>query len=65
MAKRHSTFTEAMEIARSMQARFTVLTHFSQRYSKVVDICRMYIHNTLCTMCIHMSIFRHLGPYAK
>ena len=35
VAKRHSTFTEALEVAKEMGARFTVLTHFSQRYSKV------------------------------
>ncbi len=33
--KRHSTFTEAVEGGAEMGAAFTLLTHFSQRYSKV------------------------------
>ncbi len=37
-AKRHSTFTEALQVAKQMQAQFTILTHFSQRYSKVLFI---------------------------
>ena len=34
LIKKHSTFTEAIEEGRSMKAKFTLLTHFSQRYSK-------------------------------
>jgi ribonuclease BN (tRNA processing enzyme) len=30
--KKHSTYSEALEISRRMQAKYTVLTHFSQRY---------------------------------
>jgi len=33
-AKRHSTSSEAMEVAKEMGARHTILTHFSQRYPK-------------------------------
>jgi len=33
--KYHSTVGEALSVARRMQARYTVLTHFSQRYPKV------------------------------
>ncbi|GAB0134717.1 hypothetical protein EsDP_00003075 [Epichloe bromicola] len=33
-AKRHSTMAEALGVAREMEARRTLLTHFSQRYSK-------------------------------
>jgi len=32
--KKHSTFTEAIEVGKEMEAKFTLLTHFSQRYSK-------------------------------
>lgn len=32
--KRHSTMADAMKISTSMEAKFTVLTHFSQRYGK-------------------------------
>ena len=33
--KKHSTFTEAIEEGRTMGAKFTLLTHFSQRCSKM------------------------------
>lgn len=33
-AKKHSTMGEALGVARDMQARRTLLTHFSQRYTK-------------------------------
>ena len=35
ISKRHSTFTEAAAEGRAMQAKFTMLTHFSQRYCKL------------------------------
>lgn len=33
--KRHSTVAEALRVAHQMQAKCTVLTHFSQRYPKI------------------------------
>ena len=33
--KKHSTFTEAVEISKKMKAEQTILTHFSQRYAKL------------------------------
>lgn len=33
--KRHSTFTEAIQVAQDMQAKQAIMTHFSQRYAKV------------------------------
>ncbi|KAI9166589.1 putative nucleolar complex protein 14 [Paramyrothecium foliicola] len=33
-AKKHSTMAEALDVARQMKARRTLLTHFSQRYTK-------------------------------
>ena len=33
--KTHSTITQAVEASRSMNAKFTILTHFSQRYAKI------------------------------
>ena len=33
--KKHSTFTEAIQEGRAMGAKFTMLTHFSQRYAKI------------------------------
>lgn len=34
-AKKHCTMTEALTVARKMQARRVLLTHFSQRYPKI------------------------------
>jgi ribonuclease Z len=34
-AKRHSTFTQALNVAKNMKAYRTILTHFSQRYPKL------------------------------
>lgn len=34
-ARKHSTLSEALGIAAKMEAKFTLLTHFSQRYPKV------------------------------
>lgn len=36
--KRHSTISEALEIARSMRANNTILTHISQRYPRLPTI---------------------------
>lgn len=33
--KMHSTVSQAINIGRLMNARFTILTHFSQRYAKI------------------------------
>lgn len=33
--KMHSTVSEAVRVGQQMSARFTILTHFSQRYAKI------------------------------
>jgi ribonuclease Z len=33
--KRHSTTSQAIEMGNSMNAKYTILTHFSQRYAKI------------------------------
>lgn len=33
--KMHSTISQAIDIGRRMNAKFTILTHFSQRYAKI------------------------------
>ncbi|KAI5289815.1 hypothetical protein KEM52_000648, partial [Ascosphaera acerosa] len=38
VAKRHSTVSEALDIARQMRARNLILTHFSQRYQSVPNL---------------------------
>jgi ribonuclease Z len=35
IAKKHSTTSEAIHVGRRMNARMTLLTHFSQRYAKI------------------------------
>ncbi|KAF7496239.1 Ribonuclease Z [Sarcoptes scabiei] len=37
----HSTQSEAIEVSRLMRAKFTILTHFSQRYGKLPYIAEM------------------------
>lgn len=38
ISKRHSTISEALVVSRLVRAKALVLTHFSQRYPKMVDI---------------------------
>ncbi|KAI8142237.1 beta-lactamase-like protein [Fennellomyces sp. T-0311] len=38
IAKRHSTTQEAVEIGQRMNARYTLLNHFSQRYPKIPSL---------------------------
>ncbi|PYH49384.1 ribonuclease Z [Aspergillus saccharolyticus JOP 1030-1] len=38
IAKKHSTFAEAMAVARQMEAKALLLTHFSQRYQRTDSI---------------------------
>lgn len=33
--KMHSTVSQAIQVGKNMQARYTILTHFSQRYAKI------------------------------
>ena len=42
--KRHSTFTEAIKIARDMECKRAIFTHFSQRYSKVPLFEEFIVH---------------------
>lgn len=35
LSKKHSTSTQAIEVGRAMEAKFTILTHFSQRHPKI------------------------------
>eukprot|EP01133_Synstelium_polycarpum_P016874 gene16874-20064_t len=36
--KKHSTLSEALGVAKNMEAKFTILTHFSQRYPKLTQL---------------------------
>ena len=37
VAKKHCTMEEALQVARLVRARYTILTHFSQRYSTSME----------------------------
>lgn len=43
MRKRHSTISEALSVARKMNARHLVLTHFSQRYPKIPNVANQQV----------------------
>ncbi|OAO14112.1 zinc phosphodiesterase ELAC protein 2 [Blastocystis sp. ATCC 50177/Nand II] len=38
LAKKHCTMEEALAVAKAVGARYTILTHFSQRYSKSMEL---------------------------
>ncbi|XP_045213766.2 zinc phosphodiesterase ELAC protein 2-like [Mercenaria mercenaria] len=43
--KRHSTTSQAIEVGRQMNAKFTLLTHFSQKYAKVPVFTENFTEN--------------------
>ncbi len=62
-AKKHSTTEEALQVAASMCAYRTVLTHFSQRYSKVpVELQKGHRANSAMIAFDGMSIPLTLLP---
>lgn len=42
LIKMHSTTSQAIDIGRKMKAKFTLLTHFSQRYAKIPNLTNHY-----------------------
>ena len=66
ISKRHSTFVEAAAEGRAMIAKFTMLTHFSQRYCKLPildEIEAEPIDNlgiAFDGMSVNPSTFRHI-----
>lgn len=38
LAKKHCTMEEALKVAKVVNARYTMLTHFSQRYAKSMEL---------------------------
>jgi ribonuclease Z len=55
----HSTVSEAIEVGRKMNAKFTILTHFSQRYAKIPLIPDNQINNKqlgIAYDCMRVSI---------
>lgn len=45
LAKMHSTVSQAIEQGRKMNAKYTLLTHFSQRYAKIPRIEQHLMEN--------------------
>lgn len=45
ICKKHSTSSEAISIGRLMNAKYTVLTHFSQRFSKIPKFTKDFNEN--------------------
>ena len=43
----HTTFTEAVEVAKNMKAKHTIMTHFSQRYAKCVTLDEFEDHENV------------------
>ena len=54
--KKHSTFTEAITVGKEVGAKFTVLTHFSQRYYKVPIFDEMEGHEAVGTAFDFMTV---------
>ncbi len=68
MAKRHSTITEAMLIAEAMRARSVILTHFSQRYSKVPTLDEFKESGRTTSVCLafdHMTVSPQTLPWTR
>lgn len=69
-AKKHSTMGEALGVAREMRARRTLLTHFSQRYSKSDSLRRERVqgveHDVLLAfdfMAVRLGDFQKAACY--
>ncbi|KAI7908336.1 beta-lactamase-like protein [Cokeromyces recurvatus] len=60
IAKRHSTTSEAVDIGEKMNARFTLLNHFSQRYPKLPILSEQ--HSNVCFSFDMMSILMKHMP---
>ncbi len=54
--KKHCTVTEAVRSARDMGARFTLLTHFSQRFSKMVPYTEFEGCDNVAAAFDHMEV---------
>ncbi|KAK2608807.1 hypothetical protein QQS21_002664 [Conoideocrella luteorostrata] len=65
-AKKHSTMAEALGVAREMEARRTLLTHFSQRYSKGDSLRRERVEGEEQSVLLAFDLMRvRLGDFQK
>lgn len=65
-AKKHSTMAEALSVAKEMEARRTLLTHFSQRYSKADSLRRERVEGEEQSVLLAFDLMRvRLGDFQK
>jgi ribonuclease Z len=65
LAKHHSTTSQAIDMGNQMNARYTLLTHFSQRYSKLPFITETFTDRVgvaFDNMRLRLSDVSKLGP---
>jgi len=60
--KKHSTFVEAIEDGKKMDAKFTLLTHFSQRYGKAPLLDEIEGHENVGVAWDHMTVSPKTWP---
>ena len=65
--KRHSTTSEALEIAADAQVKHIVLTHFSQRYPKAINLDSLSIEPIIAfdgfrVLRSQLDRMKHLQP---
>ncbi|KZZ95869.1 hypothetical protein AAL_04165 [Moelleriella libera RCEF 2490] len=64
--KKHSTMSEALGVAREMQARRTLLTHFSQRYAKSDSLRKEQVDGEVRSVLLAFDLMRvRLGDFQK
>ncbi|KAG5982528.1 hypothetical protein E4U55_001778 [Claviceps digitariae] len=65
--KKHSTMAEALRVARNMRARRTLLTHFSQRYSKASSLQQQTLgdESEPCALLAFDMMRVRLGDFQK
>lgn len=59
ITKKHCTISEALEIAQQMNPEFTILTHFSQRYTKILPLIlskKTELKSRVFTAFDHMTV---------
>lgn len=55
-ASKHSTFSEAMDVGKRMNAKHIILTHFSQRYPHMVPFFNMTLPNNVGVAFDNMQV---------
>ncbi|XP_078044137.1 ribonuclease Z isoform X2 [Augochlora pura] len=68
--KYHSTVSQAVEVGKTMNAKFTLLTHFSQRYSKIPRLSEEFdnvgiAYDNMDIKLSYLPLLPHLYPCMK